>query len=216
MARALAVKPDILLLDEPFAALDPQTREDCMTMILAVKKRQKLTILQVSHSREEAYGVSDRVALIIDGSILQTGSADDIFRTPRSPAAAKYAGIDNIFRGSVLRCDGTSSIIDIEGHQIILKGTVPAGASVTIGIAGEHVSLAEEPRDTVDASLNAVSGVVRDILPMEYAVKIRIGGALPLTAVVKRNDGRTSIPTYGEHRVALFHPEDVHLLEEEV
>ena len=92
-----------------------------MRMMLAVKKSQNLTIVQVSHSREEAYSVSDRVALIISGSLVQTGSADDIFHTPESPAAAKYAGIDNIFRGKVLSCDGTSSTLDIEGHQITVK-----------------------------------------------------------------------------------------------
>jgi molybdate/tungstate transport system ATP-binding protein len=216
LARALAVKPDILLLDEPFAALDPQTREECMTMMLGVKKSQNLTILQVSHSREEAYGVGDRVALIINGSILQTGSADDIFHTPRSPAAAKYAGIDNIFSGTVLSCDGTSSTVGIEGRQITLKGTAPVGASVTIGIAGEHVFLAEGPHYTGDTAWNAVSGVVIDIFPMEYAVKIRIVGELPLTAVVKRNDGLTQIPLKGEQRLAVFRPEDVHLLEEGV
>jgi molybdate/tungstate transport system ATP-binding protein len=216
IARALAVRPEILLLDEPFAALDPQTREECMRMMLEVKKSRTLTILQVSHSREEAYGVSDRVALIIGGSIVQTGSADDIFRTPRSPAAAHYAGIDNVFRGTVLSCDGTSSTIDIGGHQVTLKGTTPVGTSVTIGISGEQVSLVEEPRVTVDTALNAVSGIVTDILPMEHSVKIRIGGVLPLMAVIKRNNGITSIPLLGEQRFALFRSEDVHLLEEGV
>ena len=216
LARALAVKPEILLLDEPFAALDPRTREECMRMMLAVRKSQNLTIIQVSHSREEAYGVSDRVALIIDGCVVQTGSADDIFRNPRSPDAAHYAGIDNIFRGAVIRCDGTFSTLDIDGHQIILESKVPVGRSVTIGIAGEQVSLVEEPHVTGDTTLNAVSGIVTDILPMEHSVKIRIGGVLPVTAVVKRNNGLTPLPSPGEGRVALFRPRDVHLLEEVV
>jgi molybdate/tungstate transport system ATP-binding protein len=216
LARALAVKPEILLLDEPFAALDPWTREECMRMMLAVKKSQDLTIIQVSHSREEAYGVSDRVALIIDGCLTQTGSADDIFRNPRSPAAAHFAGIDNILRGTVIRCDGTFSTLEIDGHQISFKSNAPVGSSVTIGIAGEQVSLAEEPRVIVENALNVVSGIVTDILPMEHTVKIRIGGVLPLTAVVKRNNGLTPLPSPGEHRVALFRYEDVHLLEEGV
>jgi ABC-type Fe3+/spermidine/putrescine transport system ATPase subunit len=213
LARALAVKPDILLLDEPFAALDPRTREECMRMMLAVKKSQGLTIIQVSHAREEAYGVSDRVALIIDGRVVQTGSADDIFCNPRSPAAAHYAGIDNIFRGTVIRCDGTFSVLDVDGHQITLESNAPVGSSVTIGIAGDLVSLVEEPRVIVDTALNAVSGTVTDILPMEHSVKIRIGGVLPVTAVVERNAGLTPLPAPGEQRIALFRPRDVHLLE---
>jgi ABC-type Fe3+/spermidine/putrescine transport system ATPase subunit len=216
LARALAVKPEILLLDEPFAALDPRTREECMRMMLAVKKSQDLTIIQVSHSREEAYCVSDRVALLIDGCIVQTGSADDIFRNPRSPAAAHYAGIDNIFRGTVIRCDGTISVLDIDGYRITLESTAPVGSSVTVDIDGEQVSLVEEPPIIVDTALNAVSGTVTDILPMEHSVKIRIRGVLAVTAVVKRNDGHTPLPSPGDHRVALFRPRDVHLLEEGV
>ena len=216
LARALAVKPEILLLDEPFAALDPGTREECMRMMLAVKKSQDLTIIQVSHSREETYGVSDRVVLIIDGRLVQTGSSDDIFRNPRSPAAAHYAGIDNIFRGTIIRRDGKFSTLDIDGHQISLESNAPVGSSVTIWIAGDKVSLAEEPRVIVENALNMVSGIVTDILPMEHSVKIRIEGALPLTAVVKRNSGPTTLPLPGEHRVALFRPEDVHLLEEDL
>ena len=64
--------------------------------------------------------------------------------------------------------------------------------------------------------MNAVSGVVADILPGEHSVKIRIEGSLSLTAVIKRNNGLTPLPVRGEHRVAIFRPEDVHLLEEEV
>jgi ABC-type Fe3+/spermidine/putrescine transport system ATPase subunit len=216
LARALAVKPEILLLDEPFAALDPRTREECMRMVLAIKKSQNLTILQVSHSRDEAYGVSDRVALIIDGSIVQIGSAVDIFCNPHSPAAAKYAGIDNVFTGSVLRCDDTSSTIDINGQQIILDSVAPVGAVITIGIAGEHVTLAEKTYVNYDTELNAVSGIVTDILPLEHSLKIRVGGVLPLTVVIKRNNGQTPVPSPGEHRVALFYPGDVHILQKGV
>ena len=216
LARALAVKPEILLLDEPFAALDPRTRDECMRVMLAIKKSQNLTILHVSHSREEANSVSDRIALIIGGSIVQIGSADDIFRVPKSPAAAKYTGIDNIFKGKVLRVDGTSSTLDIDGHQIVMNSSAPAGAFVTVCISGEHISLAEEPHVTGDTAVNAVSGIVTDILPMENSLKIRIGGILPLTIIAKRNDGRTRLPLQGEHCVAVFRPEDVHLLEEGV
>jgi ABC-type Fe3+/spermidine/putrescine transport system ATPase subunit len=216
IARALAVRPEILLLDEPFAALDPRTREECMRMMMRVKKSRNLTILQVSHSREEAYGISDRVALIIDGSIVQTGSAEDILLTPQTVAAARYAGIENIFRGKVLSCDGTFSSLDIDGCQITIKDKAPVGEWVTIGIAGEYVSLVEEPQGTRDAVLNTISGIVTDILTMEHSVKIHIKGVLSLMAVIQRNSGLTRLPLYGEHRLVVFHPEDAHLLEEGV
>jgi ABC-type Fe3+/spermidine/putrescine transport system ATPase subunit len=212
LARALAVNPDILLLDEPFSALDPSTREECMRMVLAVKKNQDLTIVQVSHSREEAYAVSDRVALIIDGSIVQTGPVDDIFHSPRTPAAAKYAGIDNIFTGTVLSCDGTHLLIDILGHHINVYGTAVAGDRVSVCIAGEHITVVEEPPAPSETALNAVSGTVTDILPFEKYAKIRISGGLPMTAVVKRKNGLFPAPSTGKQCIAFFHPENVHIL----
>ncbi len=215
MARALAVNPDILLLDEPFAALDPQTREECMRMMLELQKSRDLTILQVSHSREEAYVVGDRIALLIDGMIIQTGSADEIFHSPKNPAAAKYAGIDNIFRGKVLRCDGIFCIVDIDGHQISLLGTAEVGSQVTLCIDGEQITLGEKTDATTDTSMNAISVTVSDILPMEHTAKIRLAGAIPLTAVIKRDIGPLPPPSQGNHFVALFRPEDVLLLDEE-
>ena len=210
LARALAVKPDILLLDEPFSALDPNCREECMRMVLALKKSQDLTIVQVSHSREEAYSVSDHVALIIDGSIVQTGSADEIFHSPKSESAAKYAGVDNIFRGTVLSCDGTHLQLDVDGHHITVKGTAEAGALVSICIAGEHITLVKESLTPSDTVLNAVSGIVTDILPLEQSVKIRIRGGLPLTAVIQRKN--RPLPSLGKQCIALFHPENVRIL----
>lgn len=214
LARALAVKPDILLLDEPFAALDPQTREECMLMMLAVQKSRDLTILQVSHSREEAYVAGGRVSLLINGRIVQTGSAHEIFRTPQSSAAAKYAGFDNIFKGTVLNCEGASSAISIDGHQIKLNCKALPGRIVTVCIPGEHISLTEEPNVPVDAGLNAVSGVVTDILFLEQSVKIRIGGTLSVTAVIKR-DHELHLPSPGDHIVALFRAENVRPLKED-
>jgi molybdate/tungstate transport system ATP-binding protein len=213
LARALAVKPDILLLDEPFSSLDPSSREECMRMVLAVNKNQGLTIVQVSHSREEAYGVSDRVVLIIDGSIVQTGSADTIFHAPCSPAAAKFAGIDNIFSGTVLSCDGTTSLLDIEGHHILVNDTAAKGALVSVCISGEHISLVDEkPPASSGSTLNAVYGIVTDILPSEQSVKIRIGGGLPVTAVVQRKNGLVPAPSLGKPCVALFNPKNVQIL----
>ena len=144
--------------------------------MLEVKKSRSLTIFQVSHSREESYGVSDRVALIIGGSIVQTGPADNIFRTPQTVSAAKYAGIDNIFRGKVLRSDDHTSTVDINDHQVTLRSSARVGAGVTISIAGELVSIVQDPRGIADTATNAVSGVVADILPGEHSVKIRIEG----------------------------------------
>jgi ABC-type Fe3+/spermidine/putrescine transport system ATPase subunit len=150
------------------------------------------------------------VALIIDGSLVQTGPVDDIFHSPRSQAAAKYAGIDNIFTGTVLSCDGTHTLIDILGHHVNVSGTAEEGDLISVCIAGEHITLVEEPHTLSETALNAVSGTVADILPLEKSVKIRISGGLPMTAVIQRKN--RPIPSLGKQCIALFHPENVRIL----
>ncbi len=137
--------------------------------------------------------------------IVQTGSADDIFHTPRSPAAAKYAGIDNIFRGTVLSCDGTHSLIWMSTVIILtLMELQRQGHLVSVCIAGEHITLVEEPPAPSETALNAVSGTVSDILPFEKSVKIRISGGLPMTAVVKRKNGPVLLLHWGNNVSRFF------------
>lgn len=87
LARALAVEPDILLLDEPFAAVDPDLRHQFLQEMRDLQRERGMTVVQVSHARDEASALADRVVLIVAGRILQVGSVDEIFpERERGPA----------------------------------------------------------------------------------------------------------------------------------
>ncbi|ABN07193.1 tungstate/molybdate transport system ATP-binding protein [Methanocorpusculum labreanum Z] len=104
LCRALAVKPSILLLDEPYAALDNETRQGC---IADMKKLHKngLTIIQVTHSLEEARSLGTRIALIRDGQVIQTGTSEEVFMHPGDEATARFLGFENIFDGKSIGLD---------------------------------------------------------------------------------------------------------------
>ncbi len=94
VARALAIKPDLLLLDEPMSALDHNTRLELQTELARVHKELGLTTLHVTHSREEAAALGDHVAIMLGGRIVQRGSAAEVQGRPRCPFVARFLGLE--------------------------------------------------------------------------------------------------------------------------
>ena len=94
VARALAIKPDLLLLDEPMSALDHNTRLELQAELARVHKELGLTTLHVTHSREEAAALGDHVAIMLGGRIVQRGTAAEVQGRPRCPFVARFLGLD--------------------------------------------------------------------------------------------------------------------------
>ena len=103
LARALAPRPDILLLDEPFAAVDPATRRVLRREIRALHEREGITTLQVTHDFEDAMRLGDVVAVLADGRIAQAGTPDQVFRFPNSAFVAEFIGTGTVLKGVVER-----------------------------------------------------------------------------------------------------------------
>ena len=92
LARALAAKPKLLLLDEPFSALDENLREDMRHLVLQLQKEFSMTVILVTHDREEALSMSDRIALLFDGRLAQIGTPREVYRRPNSVQVADHFG----------------------------------------------------------------------------------------------------------------------------
>jgi molybdopterin-binding protein len=103
LARALAPRPTILLLDEPFAAVDPATRRSLRRELRALHEREGITTLQVTHDFEDAMRLGDLVAVLAGGRIVQSGAPDTVFRYPNSAFVAEFIGTGTVLRGSVTR-----------------------------------------------------------------------------------------------------------------
>jgi molybdate/tungstate transport system ATP-binding protein len=105
LARALAPKPSILLLDEPFAAVDPATRQVLRRELRELHEREGITTLQVTHDFDEALRLGDLVAVLSEGRIAQSGTPEQVFRYPNSAFVARFVGTGNVIAGTVERAD---------------------------------------------------------------------------------------------------------------
>jgi len=105
LARALAPRPSILLLDEPFAAVDPATRQVLRRELRELHEREGITTLQVTHDFDEALRLGDLVAVLSEGRIAQSGTPEEVFRYPNSAFVARFVGTGNVIAGVVERTE---------------------------------------------------------------------------------------------------------------
>ncbi len=101
LARALMVQPDVLLLDEPFSALDPNSRREVIATFKRVQTALGTTCLIVTHNFEDCLRVGDQVGVLFQGELVQSGDPELVFKSPASPEIARFLGHDNIFAGSL-------------------------------------------------------------------------------------------------------------------
>lgn len=152
LARAIVFKPDILLLDEPLAALDRKLREEVRSEIRALQRNLGITTIMVTHDQEEALSLSDRVVLLANGKIEQIGEPQDIYYRPRTRFAASFLGLANFLEG---RLGDGGTVITEHGHLPCAAAGVASGTSVCGLIRPEDIRL--------DMDNGVLRGTVRDV-----------------------------------------------------
>jgi molybdate/tungstate transport system ATP-binding protein len=120
LARALAPQPRVLLLDEPLSALDPQNRKSVRRELTALHKQLGTTTIHVTHDFEEALVVADRLAVMNRGEIVQVGPPENVVRKPNSAFVADFFGVENLFKGEIVKCDKETSS-EAEAYNAIFK-----------------------------------------------------------------------------------------------
>jgi putative spermidine/putrescine transport system ATP-binding protein len=101
LARALVSRPRLLLMDEPFSSLDPGLREEMRELISEIHRHFLVTILFVTHDREEAFQLSDRIGVMREGELLQVGEPQELYENPNTPDVALFLGAKNVMRGKI-------------------------------------------------------------------------------------------------------------------
>ena len=141
LARALVLEPDILLLDEPLSNLDAKIRVQVRAEIRQLQQALRITTIYVTHDQEEALSLSDRVAVMKDGRVLQVGAPKELYERPRTRFVADFVGTNNLVAGEVLERRDQALIVrtDIGDLRAIPNGAV-AGRCV-LAIRPENVAL---------------------------------------------------------------------------
>ncbi len=144
LARALARDARVLLLDEPFSALDESLRSSLRRELLRLRRELGLTIVFVTHDLREAHLLADRLAVFDEGKVLQFAPRDDVFRRPASRRVAELTGVSNVFEGTIVGQSDGRTLVAVNGTQFacspgIANGT--AGQLVDVAIRAERVNL---------------------------------------------------------------------------
>ncbi len=159
LARALAIKPDLLLLDEPLSAVDPEQKEDTGRELKETHSRLRLTTIHVTHDFEEAITLGDRIAVIGEGRIAQIGTPEQIFRHPNSEFVAKFVKTRNIFEGEVSDNSDRQSVFSVDGTKLAVVTTLRGRLHASI--RPEDILISREPPHP--STLNSLQGTVTRI-----------------------------------------------------
>jgi len=130
LARAIVIEPDILLMDEPLGALDKQLRKEVQIEIRRMHLAQPRTTLYVTHDQEEALVMSDRIAVMRTGRIVQIGTAQDLYARPVDTFVARFLGESNLIPGRVIATDGGTAKFEAKGVAGSLTGRAAPGIAV--------------------------------------------------------------------------------------
>lgn len=208
LARAIAIRPDLLILDEPLSAVDAETREDFEKDLKDLHKRLKLTTIHVTHAFEEAISLGDRIAVIMGGQILQVGTPEEIFRQPQSEAVARFLITRNIFSGEASGGSDGQGIFSVNGTKMIAN-TARRG-SLHASIRPEDILLSRQP--IASAGDNSLSGIVTRIVDRGSAIYVRVKVPPEFACLILRrslkelnlSEGQQVFVTFGASDVNIF------------
>ncbi len=181
LARTLVYEPQVLLLDEPLSNLDAKLRLRARGWLRELQTRLRLTTLYVTHDQDEALALSDRIAVMSGGRIVQLGTPREIYREPRTAFIADFVGHSNILAGTPLRRGDGGFAITLADEQSLLLPAAPFGAptaTVQVAIRPEHVVL--HPVGTGPEAGNLLRGriIQRDFLGTRFEYLVAVGDDL--------------------------------------
>jgi molybdopterin-binding protein len=209
LARAVARRPAVLLLDEPFSALDPRRRTQARHEVRALHRELSLTILQVTHDFSEAGLLGDMAILLDAGRVLQVGRPDVVFRKPATPYVAEFLGAENIFAGTITRLGDGVSAFQTDALTLYAAGDADPGAAYAV-LRAEEVVLSTDPHPS--SARNVFRGRVTEIATLGPLTRVTVDIAgTPLVAALTTRSAEDLSLTPGSDVVATFKAMAVHL-----
>jgi tungstate transport system ATP-binding protein len=186
LARAFAAMPEVLFLDEPFAALDAPTRETLLDDLGRLLAAARITTVLVTHDRAEALQLGDRIAVVLEGRLADLGPPERVFGAPASEAVARFVGVENLLPGRVVtRGDGLLEV-EVGPVRVCVAGEGRPGERVLVGLRPEDLTLARPDARGSTSAQNRLGGHVVRVTPLGPLWRVVVDCGVMLTALVTR------------------------------
>jgi tungstate transport system ATP-binding protein len=212
LARAFAIQPAVLLLDEPFSALDGPSRTRLLDDFRALLAETHQTTVVITHDQDEALLLADRVAVLLHGRVTQVGAPEAVFAAPADEAVAAFVGMETLIPGDVVSAQNGQVAIaphHIPGMRLFAATGVAVGSPVLLCLRPEDVTISLGNAPTTE---NHLHGRITRLTTQGPLVRLMVDVGFPLTALVTRSAARELGLAVGLSVTATFQPNAAHVI----
>lgn len=215
LARALVLEPQVLLMDEPFSALDAPTRTQLLEDFHLLLSELSLTTIFITHDMDEALYLGDRVAVLLGGRLRQCGSPEEVFSSPADREVAAFVGVETVISGRVATSQEGLLMVEVPGYRLAAVGETPVGRQVLACLRPEDITLMPGNKDvkSLSSARNRLSGQVVRTTPQGGAlVRVLVDCGFPVVALVTRVSAQELNLEPGVTVTAAFKASAIHLI----
>jgi len=211
IARAIVTEPEVLLLDEPTANLDPLSVVKVEELITSIIHQYATTIIMATHDMAQGQRLARRIGVLIDGEIVQAGDPGEVFTLPQNREVAEFVGVDNMIDGIIVASEEGIVAIDAGGKKIIeAVSPYPVGGEVCACVRAENITLTLAK--TTTSARNSFLGQITGVVSAGPLSRIEIDCGFRLVALVTRRSAEELALEKGKQVYATFKATAVHVL----
>ena len=214
LARSLVLEPEVLLLDEPTANLDPVSTAKIEQLISYVARQRNTTMIMATHDMSQGQQLADRIGVLLDGRLVQTGNATDIFHSPQNEEVAHFVGMENIMEGVIIANNEGIATVNIGGNTIQAVSSYPVEKEVYACIRPEDITLALA--STQSSARNSFQAEVTRVATLGPLSRVEVNCGFRLVALVTKISAEELNLQVGREVYATFKATGVHIIEKEI
>jgi tungstate transport system ATP-binding protein len=212
LARAFALQPELLLLDEPFSALDAPTRLHLLQDLHELLSQTNITTVFITHDLDEALLLGDRVAVLLGGVLHQVGRPQDVFTAPSDAEVAAFVGVETVIAGKVSACQNGQVTVLADGLSLEAVGDLAVGKPVLFCLRPEDITLSIPTAGGITSARNRLSGHISRLTRSGPLVRVVVDCGLPVVALVTRGSADEMKLAEGMRVSVTFKATAVHLI----
>lgn len=211
LVRALASQPRLVLLDEPFTALDESLRRELWSVMRELQREWQLTVLLITHDLTEAYFLADRITILLGGRVVQQGEKAEVYGRPVAPEVARFLGVETLRPGRILNVEEGLATVAVGTARLTALARTALPAEVLVGIRAEDVIL-ERPGGVAGSARNRLAARVVAVQPGSPLLCVELDAGFPLCASITRPACEELGLRPGAEVIAMIKAPAVHLM----